>query len=130
MPTQASFGKTSPPPKDNAMKFAELTWPLLRDVPRDGTVVLAPVAACEQHSRHLPTITDTLLVTAVAEGVEARMPQSVLLLPTLWLGASSPHLPFGATLSAEVDTHFTMLCELPPPLLSDPHPPFLLPTAP
>src|SRR5437660_9218651 len=78
--------------REYLMKFAELSWPLLRNVPRDATVVLAPVAACEQHSRHLPTITDTLLVTAVAEGVESRMPQSVLLLPTLWLGASSHHL--------------------------------------
>src|SRR5947208_1665874 len=126
MPTQGSLGKTSPPTKDNAMIFAELTWLLLRDVPRDGTVVLAPVAACEQHSRHLPTITDTLLVTAVAEGVEARMPQSVLLLPTLWLGASSHHLRFGATLSAEVDTHITMLCELLTPLLDDGHHRFLI----
>ncbi|MFL5245190.1 MAG: creatininase family protein, partial [Gemmataceae bacterium] len=66
------------------MKFAELTWPLLRQVPRDRTVALAPVAACEQHSRHLPTFTDTLLVTAVAEGVEQRLPGQVLLLPTLW----------------------------------------------
>ena len=43
------------------MKFHEMTWPLLREVSREDTVVLAPIAACEQHSRHLPTWTDTLL---------------------------------------------------------------------
>jgi creatinine amidohydrolase len=101
------------------MKFHEMTFPLLRQVPRDRTVVVAPIAACEQHSRHLPTYTDTLLVTAVAEGVEQRLPQQVLLLPTLWFGASSHHLRFGATLSAEVDTHITMLCDLLTPLLED-----------
>jgi creatinine amidohydrolase len=101
------------------MKFAELTWPLLREVPRDKSVILAPVAACEQHSRHLPTFTDTILVTAVAEGVEARLAREVLLLPTLWLGASGHHLRFGATLSAEVETHITMLCDLLNPLLED-----------
>ncbi len=101
------------------MKFYELTWPLLRGVSRDATVVVAPIAACEQHSRHLPTFTDTILVTAVAEGVEARLPNQVLLLPTLWLGASGHHLPFGATLSVEVDVHVTMLCELLTPLLND-----------
>jgi creatinine amidohydrolase len=101
------------------MRFHDLTWPLLRDVPRDSTVVLAPIAACEQHSLHLPTFTDTLLVTAVAEGVEQRLPRQVLLLPTLWLGASSHHLRFGATLSAEVDTHIDMLCDLVTPLLDD-----------
>jgi creatinine amidohydrolase len=101
------------------MRFADLTFPLLRDVPRDRTVVVAPIAACEQHSRHLPTFTDTLLVTAVAEGVEQRLPERVLLLPTQWFGASSHHLRFGATLSAEVDTHIDMLCDLLKPLLDD-----------
>src|SRR5262245_1634721 len=103
------------------MKFQEMTWPLLRDVQRDKTLVLAPIAACEQHSRHLPTFTDTILVTAVAEGVEKRLPQQVLLLPTLWFGASAHHLRFGATLSAEVDTHVMMLCDLVQPLLDDGH---------
>src|SRR6267378_4993171 len=101
------------------MRFHEMTWPLLRLVSRDATVVVAPIAACEQHSRHLPTYTDTILVTAVAEGVEQRLPQQVLLLPTQWLGASAHHLRFGATLSAEVDTHVTMLCDLLTPLLED-----------
>src|SRR6516162_5150969 len=101
------------------MRFAELTWPELRDVPRDRTLVLAPIAACEQHSLHLPTFTDTLLVTAVAEGVERRLPDKVLLLPTQWFGASAHHLRFGATLSADVDTHIDVLCDLIRPLLED-----------
>jgi creatinine amidohydrolase len=101
------------------MKFQEMTGPLLRTVPRDGTVVLAPLAACEQHSRHLPTFTDTLLVTAVAESAEERLPREILLLPTQWLGASAHHLRFGATLSAEVDTHVTMITDLLIPLLED-----------
>jgi creatinine amidohydrolase len=101
------------------MRFTDMTWPLLRQVARDKTLVLAPIAACEQHSRHLPTFTDTILVTGVAEGVEKRLPQQVLLLPTLWLGASSHHLRFGATLSAEVDTHVMILCDLIQPLLDD-----------
>ena len=101
------------------MRFQDMTMPLLRQVPRDAVVVVAPIAACEQHSRHLPTFTDTLLVTAVAEGVEQRLPRQVLLLPTLWLGASAHHLRFGGTLSAEVDTHVTMLCDLLTPLVED-----------
>ncbi len=101
------------------MRFHDLTWPLLREVSREGTLVVAPIAACEQHSRHLPTFTDTILVTAVAEGVEQRLPKQVLLLPTQWMGASSHHLRFGATLSAEVDTHVTMICDMLTPLIED-----------
>src|SRR6516162_156332 len=103
------------------MRFHDMTWPLLRQVPRDRTLVIGPIAACEQHSQHLPTFTDTLLVTAVAEGVEQRLPDKVLLLPTLWFGASAHHLRFGATLSAEVDTHVDLLCDLLTPLLEDGH---------
>jgi creatinine amidohydrolase len=101
------------------MKFHEMTAPLIRQVPRDAVVVIVPIAACEQHSRHLPVHTDTILCTAVAEGVEAKMPKEVLLLPTMWLGASHHHLRLGGTLSAAVDTHVTLLCELLEPLLVD-----------
>lgn len=101
------------------MKFHEMTAPELKKVPRNSVVVVAPIAACEQHSRHLPTYTDTILVTAVAEGVEQRLAKQVLLLPTLWFGASHHHLPYGGTLSANVDLHVTILCELLRPLLDD-----------
>lgn len=101
------------------MKFQEMTAPELRKVARDACVVLAPIAACEQHSLHLPTGTDTFLATAVAEGVERVLPERLLLLPTLWLGASHHHLPFGGTLSADVDTHAAILRELLVPLLED-----------
>jgi creatinine amidohydrolase len=101
------------------MKFHEMTFPQLRQVPRDRCVVVAPIAACEQHSHHLATFTDTVLVTGVADGVEARLSNEVLQLPTLWLGASHHHLRFGATLSARVDTHVAMLADLVEPLLED-----------
>src|SRR4051812_50203363 len=99
------------------MKFADMTWPLLREVPRGRTVVVAPVAACEQDSRHLPVFTDTLLVTAVAEGVEQRLPDGVLLLPSQWLRASAHPPRFGAPLSPPGGTHLHPLCGLltPPP---------------
>ena len=101
------------------MKFYEMTFPELREVSRSATVVLAPIAACEQHSSHLATYTDTVLVSAVAEGVEAQLPEQVLLLPTQWMGASHHHLRFGATLSLHVDHHIDMLCDLLTPLLED-----------
>src|SRR3954465_7761851 len=101
------------------MRFHEMTFPELRRVPRDTTVLLVPIAATEQHSHHLATYTDTVLCTGVAEGVEQRMPQQVLLLPTLWLGASHHHLRFRATLSGDVDTHATILSEYLAPFLDD-----------
>lgn len=101
------------------MKFAEMTAPAIRRVDKTKTVVIAPIAAVEQHSRHLPVITDTVLVTAVAEGVEANLPQNVLLLPTQWLGASDHHLAFGGTLTATLPTYELMLMEILRPLLHE-----------
>jgi creatinine amidohydrolase len=108
------------------MRFHDMTFPLIKQTPRDAIVVVAPIAACEQHSLHLPTFTDTLLVTAVAETAEQRIPGQMLLLPTLWLGASHHHLRFGATLSASVDTHIDVLCDLVAPLLDDGFPRLLI----
>jgi creatinine amidohydrolase len=101
------------------VKFYEMTAPELREVSRTGSVVIAPIAACEQHSRHLAVWTDTVLVTGVAEGVERQLPREVLLLPTQWMGASAHHLRYGGTLSATVDTHVQMILDLLTPLLDD-----------
>jgi len=101
------------------MRFHEMTAPEIRQVPRNKVIVLAPIAACEQHSLHLPVFTDTILCTGVADGVEKKLPDRVLQLPTQWMGASAHHLRFGGTLSAEVDTHVTMLCDMIQPLLDD-----------
>lgn len=81
------------------MQLARSTWPEVEALSRD-IVVLIPTGSLEQHGPHLPLFTDTLLVTAVAETVEARIPDRVLLVPTLWLGASGHHLAFAGTLSA------------------------------
>jgi creatinine amidohydrolase len=94
------------------MKFHEMTSGRLATVERGQTVVLLPIAAVEQHGPHLPTGTDTIICGAVAEAVESRLPETVLLLPTYWLGASAHHLRFGATMTAELDTYIATLCEL------------------
>src|SRR5262245_6181270 len=101
------------------MRFAEMTAPEVRALPREATLVLAPIAACEQHSRHLPVFTDSILAGAVADGVERALPDRVLLLPVFWLGASEHHLPFGGTLTATLPTYEQLLVELLTPLLRD-----------
>ena len=101
------------------MRLQDMTWPEVAALNREETLILAPIAACEQHSRHLPTFTDTILCGGIAQGVEKNLPGKVLLLPILWLGASDHHLPFGATLTLGVETHILVLTELLRPLLDD-----------
>lgn len=84
------------------MKLAEMTWQEAAAV-REDVVVLIPTGSLEQHGPHLPLFTDSLLATAAADAVEARLPEDVLLVPTLWLGCSGHHLPFAGSLSASFE---------------------------
>ena len=92
------------------MKLADLTWPDVAKLTRD-VVVVYPIGALEQHSRHLPFFTDAILCGAVADRVEAALPNEVLLLPVQWLGASTHHLGMAGTLSAENETHIKLIAE-------------------
>ncbi|HEU5123650.1 MAG TPA: creatininase family protein [Verrucomicrobiae bacterium] len=92
------------------MKLSEMTWPEVESLDRN-IVVLYPIAALEQHSRHLPFFTDTILCEAVAAQIEKAIPKDVLLLPVQWLGASTHHLGMAGTLSAETATFMKMICE-------------------
>lgn len=101
------------------MKFQELTSPKIAGLDRKRTVVIIPIAAVEQHGPHMPTGTDTILCTAMGEALEEKNREEILLLPTQWLGASSHHLRFGATVSAELETYIATLCETAVSLLED-----------
>jgi creatinine amidohydrolase len=92
------------------MKLAELTWPDVDAIDRDS-IILYPIAALEQHSRHLPFFTDSILCESVAAQIETSLPNDVLLLPLQWLGASSHHLGMAGTLSLENETYLKLLCE-------------------
>ena len=73
--------------------------------------IVWPLASTEQHGEHLPTGTDTYVVTALAEGVERNLPDRVLLLPTLWLGASHHHRGFPGTVSLAERLYIDLLIE-------------------
>ena len=67
--------------------LGESTWPELPSRP----LVLVPLGSTEQHGPHLPTSTDTLVATAVAQGlarVLARAGGRVLVAPPLAYGSS------------------------------------------
>lgn len=62
-------------------------------------VAVIPIGAVEQHAAHLPLGTDSLIAGFVATGLERALPAQVLLLPTVWVGASDHHLAMPGTLS-------------------------------
>jgi creatinine amidohydrolase len=92
------------------MKLAELTWPEVEKLDRD-IIVVYPIAALEQHSRHLPFFTDSILCEAVVNRLEAGLKDDILLVPLQWLGASEHHLGMAGTLTAVAETHLKIISE-------------------
>lgn len=84
------------------MKLAEMTWQEV-DALSKKVIVVIPTGSLEQHGPHLPLFTDSILATSVAEAVEAKIPDKILLTPTLWLGASAHHLAFAGSLTASFE---------------------------
>jgi creatinine amidohydrolase len=82
------------------MHYGDLRWIDVDAADRENLVVVCPLGSLEQHGHHLPLLTDTYLVTAVADRVHERLADRICLLPALWLGASDHHLDFPGTVSA------------------------------
>jgi creatinine amidohydrolase len=90
------------------MQLAELHWPTLQALSKDTPVVF-PVAALEQHGRHLPLFTDTLLLGEIMRRAESRLGDRVVFAPVQWLGNSDHHLDFPGTLSAPPRAYLDLL---------------------
>lgn len=90
------------------MYLADLTWTRVAALSPDVPVVI-PVAALEQHGRHLPLFTDSLLLGEVVRRVEQRLADSLLVAPLTWLGNSDHHLDFPGTLSASPRLYLDLL---------------------
>ena len=93
------------------MNITELTWPEIAAlVPH--TPVVVPVAAVEQHGRHLPLATDSMLLGEVVRRVEHSTHERVLFAPLQWLGNSHHHMEYAGTLSASPRVYLDLLNDL------------------
>jgi creatinine amidohydrolase len=90
------------------MLLSDLTWPEVNALDR-STPVVFPVAALEQHGRHIPVFTDSLLTGEIVRRAEAELRGEVLFAPVQWLGNSDHHLDFPGTLSAPPRTYIDLL---------------------
>ncbi len=90
------------------MLLAELTWPDVAALDKNTPVVF-PLAALEQHGRHLPVFTDSMLMGEIARRAELELRDEVLFAPLQWLGNSHHHLDFPGTMSAEPRVYLDLL---------------------
>jgi creatinine amidohydrolase len=90
------------------MQLTDLNWPAIAALSKDTPVVL-PVAALEQHGRHLPVFTDSLLLGEIVRRAAERLGDRVLFAPLFWLGNSDHHLDFPGTVSAPPRAYLDLL---------------------
>jgi creatinine amidohydrolase len=87
--------------------LTDATWPEL-----DGRrpLVVVPLGSVEQHGRHLPLVTDTVVAQAVAEAAVPELHGAVLA-PALGYGASGEHEDFPGTISIGTEALCALLVE-------------------
>jgi creatinine amidohydrolase len=64
-------------------------------------VALIATGHTEQHAFHLPLNTDTLIIDAIARGVEARLPDTIFRLPTFPYGVSMHRRQYPGTVTID-----------------------------
>jgi creatinine amidohydrolase len=97
--------------REGDVQLQEMTWPAVAAAGKD-TPVVVPIAAVEQHGRHLPVFTDSLLLGEVTRRAGESLGDRVIWTPLLWLGNSHHHLDFPGTLSAAPRTYLDVLGDL------------------
>ena len=93
------------------MRLTDMKWPEVAALSKD-TPVIIPVAALEQHGRHMPVFTDSMLTGELIRRVEERTGGQVLVAPLTWFGNSHHHMNFAGTLSAEPRLYLDLLNNL------------------
>jgi creatinine amidohydrolase len=88
----------------NVQRLEEMSWYQVEQALASGVrTVVAAAGSQEQHGPHMAMQTDTLLGTALAEGVAARM-DGVLRGPTIPFGVSEHHMAFKGTITLDTET--------------------------
>ncbi len=78
----------------NGYRYWKMTWPEIRQAARENRVAVVPVGTVEDHARHLPVDTDNMIVEEVCHMTGARIPDDMVLLPTVSYGINIHHQDF------------------------------------
>ncbi|MBP3958724.1 creatininase family protein [Gemmata sp. G18] len=94
------------------MELTDLAWPAVAALPKT-TPIIFPIAALEQHGKHMPVFTDSLLLGEVIRRVKlGPVAEKCLFSPLQWLGNSHHHLDFPGTLSSSPRAYLDTLKDL------------------
>ena len=92
--------------------YAQMTWPEIRDVAKEGRVVIVPIGTLEDHGPHLPIDTDCRIIEEICRRTCERIPERTVLLPTVTHGYSPHHGDFPGSINIGWDTFVRHLTDI------------------
>ena len=114
--------------KGRLLKFAELTWEEIRDLPPERTIALLPIGAVEAHGPHLPLSTDVVISEAMAERAAELLPGAIgptdrcdggppmpwraVVMPPVWYTSATFASGFPGTLGVRPETVTALIVEI------------------
>jgi creatinine amidohydrolase len=93
-------------------RYAEMTWPEIREVVSEDRVVVIPVATLEDHGHHLPIDADVRIIDAICSRACAAEPERSVLLPPVWHGYSPHHMDFPGPITIRYDVFVEYLRDI------------------
>lgn len=94
------------------MRWEELSVPEIEALDREQTILLLPLGSVEQHGRHLPVGTDTMLATEIACAAASRLKGRAIVLPPPWYGLSDHHMRFPGTITLRAETLLALVADI------------------
>lgn len=88
------------------------SWDEIRDIIPKLKAVILPIGSVEQHSYHLPLITDSISAYKISLEVAKRFNGSILVLPPIYYGISEHHMDFHGTITISGETLIRLVCEI------------------
>jgi len=92
--------------------YSDLTWPELREAIKRQPVILLPVGSVEDHGPHLPLDTDNFMPTRICLDTARRIPDEVLVMPTVPYGFNWHHIDFPGTIGIQWDHFIDYMCDI------------------
>src|SRR5437899_2526901 len=99
-------------PKAPPYVYAKLTWPEINDAVEAGKVPVVPVGSIEQHGPHLPLDVDCVCPTGVAFAAAERLPDQILVLPTIVHGYTAHVMDFPGTINIHYEHFIAMVLDV------------------
>ena len=97
----------------NQVLFGEMTSEECGKAIKDADFVLLPAGSTEQHSLHLPLLTDSIRAECICRRLaESSKSVKILVLPTLCYGYSEHHIHYSGTITLTPPTYQAVLFEI------------------